>query len=293
MTLEQLRIFLAVAEREHVTRAAEALNLTQSAVSAAIKALEERHGVALLHRVGRRVELTEAGRLFQPEAASVLARAQAAEQALADLAGLRRGLLALGASQTVASYWLPSRLVRFQSLYPGIRPTLIEGNTASIVRALLEGSVELGVVEGEVDEPALAGEIVADDRLVIVVAPSHPWVGPHVAGLPLDLAGSGWVLREPGSGTRSAFAQALPALGHRLEDLDIVLELPSNEAVCSAVAVGAGAAALSVHVVAPLVAAGRLCAVGPALPARHFSLLWHRERHRTRAARAFTDLLRQ
>src|SRR4051812_21868181 len=107
MTLEQLRIFLAVAEREHVTRAAEALNLTQSAVSAAVRALEERHGIALFHRVGRRIELSEAGRIFRNEAERVLARAQAAELVLSELGGARRGTLAVQASQTVASYWLP------------------------------------------------------------------------------------------------------------------------------------------------------------------------------------------
>src|ERR1700741_461652 len=91
MTLEQLRIFVAVAERQHVTRAAEALNLTQSSASAAVAALESRHGTRLFHRVGRGIELTEAGRLFLGEAKAVLARAEAAELALAELGGLKRG----------------------------------------------------------------------------------------------------------------------------------------------------------------------------------------------------------
>jgi DNA-binding transcriptional LysR family regulator len=111
MTLEQLRIFVEVASREHVTRAAEVLNLTQSAVSAAISALEMRHGVILFDRVGRRIALTEAGRLFVDEARGVLERARAAELALADLGGSAAGVLRIHASQTVASYWLPSRLV--------------------------------------------------------------------------------------------------------------------------------------------------------------------------------------
>ena len=79
MTLEQLRVFVAVAERQHVTRAAEALNIAQSAVSASIAALEGRHGAKLFHRVGRRIELTEAGALFLAEARAVLARAESAE----------------------------------------------------------------------------------------------------------------------------------------------------------------------------------------------------------------------
>src|SRR5215468_5034327 len=125
MTLEQLRIFEAVADREHVTRAAEALNLTQSAVSAAIAALENRHAVALFSRVGRRVELTDAGRLFLDEARAVLARARAAELALSEIAGLERGALTIYASQTIASYWLPPRLVSFRRAHPRITINLV------------------------------------------------------------------------------------------------------------------------------------------------------------------------
>src|SRR5579864_9277660 len=120
MTLEQLRVFVAVAERQHVTRAAEALHIAQSAVSASIAALEERHGVKLFHRVGRGIEMTEAGALFLVEARAVLARAESAELALSELGGLKRGALAVHASQTIASYWLPRHLVRFRRDYPGI-----------------------------------------------------------------------------------------------------------------------------------------------------------------------------
>ena len=101
LTLEQLRILVAVAEREHVTQAARALNLTQSAVSAAVSAIESRHGVKLFDRVGRRIELTEGGRTFLTEARAVLARAAAAETVLSDLAGLKPGAVTLAASQTV------------------------------------------------------------------------------------------------------------------------------------------------------------------------------------------------
>ncbi|MGA7972648.1 MAG: LysR family transcriptional regulator, partial [Pseudolabrys sp.] len=106
MTLEQLRIFVAVAACEHVTRAAESLRLTQSAVSAAISALESRYNVSLFDRVGRRIELNESGRLFLGEARAVLARAAAAELALSEMSGLKRGTLSVYASQTIASYWL-------------------------------------------------------------------------------------------------------------------------------------------------------------------------------------------
>src|SRR5579875_1579405 len=139
MTLEQLRIFVAVAERQHMTRAAEALNLTQSAVSAAVAALEGRYSVSLFDRVGRGLKLTEAGHAFLPEAQAVLARAAAAAQALDDLVGLKRGRVTIHASQTIASYWLPDRLARFAGAHPLIALDLHVGNTAQVARAVAEG----------------------------------------------------------------------------------------------------------------------------------------------------------
>src|ERR1700676_1991912 len=120
MTLEQLRIFIAVAEKQHVMRAASELNLTQSATSAAIAALEARYGIKLFDRVGRGIVLTQTGRDFLDEARQVVARAKAAAQVLNDLAGLKRGSLTLAASQTVANYWLPSRIGTFRKAHPGI-----------------------------------------------------------------------------------------------------------------------------------------------------------------------------
>src|ERR1700760_3688972 len=132
MTLEQLRIFVAVAEHEHMTRAASVLHLTQSATSAAIAALEARHATRLFDRIGRNIRLTDAGRQFLIEARAVLARADAAETVLADLAGLKRGSLALAASQTVGNYWLPPLMHHFHARYPGIRLALTIGNTEQV-----------------------------------------------------------------------------------------------------------------------------------------------------------------
>src|SRR5271154_2058800 len=139
MTLEQLRIFVAVAEREHVTQGARDINLTQSATSASITTLEARYATKLFDRVGRRIALTEAGRLFLVEAKAVLARAAAAETVLVDLAGLKRGSLTLAASQTVANYWLPQVIHRYQSRYPGIALKLSIGNTEQVSVLVHEG----------------------------------------------------------------------------------------------------------------------------------------------------------
>ncbi|MCR0984531.1 LysR family transcriptional regulator [Roseomonas populi] len=294
LTLEQLRVFVAVAERQHVTRAAEALHLTQSATSAAIAALESRNGLRLFDRIGRGIALTAAGREFLPEARAVLARAEAAETALADLAGLGRGTLPVHASQTIASYWLPRHLVAFRRAHPGIAVPLAVGNTAQVAAAIRAGTAELGFVEGAVDDPLLLARTVATDQLVIVVAPTHPWARHPPAGLP-ELAESEWVLREAGSGTRSAFEEALRAAGLDPRALRVALDLPSNESVRGAVEAGLGATALSASVAAPSIEAGLLHRVALDLPApalqRAFQVLHHRDRPPSRAAEALLALL--
>jgi DNA-binding transcriptional LysR family regulator len=290
VTLEQLRVFVAVAERQHVTRAAEALHLAQSAVSAAIAALEGRHGTKLFHRVGRGIELTEAGRLFLDEARAVLGRAEMAEAMLADLAGLKRGTLLIQASQTIAGYWLPRRLADFRREHPSIDVKLTICNTAEAAKAVREGAAEIGLVEGEIDEPMLEAREVARDQLVVLVGADHPWSRRERID-EADLREAEWVLRESGSGTRSALEAALRARGVDPAKMRVALELPSNEAVRSAVEAGLGATALSASVAVASLEAGLLHEVAFDLPARSFSIIHHRERHRSEAALAFFRLL--
>src|SRR6201996_9758684 len=143
MTLEQLRIFVAVAEQQHVTRAASELNLTQSATSAAIAALEARYGVKLFDRVGRGIVLTRTGSDFLVEARAVLARTRDATKVLNDLACLKRGSLSIAASQTVGNYWLPPRIQAFHAAYPGIELRLSIAHTEQGTRVGLQGGADI------------------------------------------------------------------------------------------------------------------------------------------------------
>jgi len=290
MTLEQLRIFVAVAERQHATQAARALNLAQSAASHAIAALEARHDTRLFNRVGRRIELTEAGHAFLAEARAVLARAEVAELALSEFGNLKRGTLSVQASQTIASYWLPRHLVAFRHAYPQIRIRLAVGNTAQVAAAVESGVAELGFVEGAVDNEHFASTPVARDQLVVVVGPEHPWVR-RARLTPADLMEGEWVLREPGSGTRSVFEDDLAKAGIEPGALRIQLELPSNEAVRAAVEAGLGATAISASVAAPSIEVGLLHQVAFPLPEREFHVLRHRERYRSRTADALLALV--
>jgi DNA-binding transcriptional LysR family regulator len=290
MTFEQLRIFVAVAEREHMTQAGEALGLAQSAVSAAVAALEAEHGVPLFHRVGRRIELTEGGRLLLSEARAVLIRTEAAHRALIEFGELKRGRLSVHASQTIAGYWLPAHLVRFRERYPDVEMSVAVGNTAQVADAVNIGAADLGFVEGRVTEPALVDETIPGDRLVIVVGTGHPWAKRRRIDAE-DLLEGQWVVRERGSGTRSEFEAALRTIGIRPKGLKIALELPSNEAIRSAVVANAGVTAISELVVEALIRLGRLHRVGFELPERSFHVLRHRERYRSKAADALLALI--
>jgi DNA-binding transcriptional LysR family regulator len=290
MTLEQLHIFVAVAERQHVTDAARALNVAQSAASHAIASLEMRHDTKLFDRVGRHIELTEAGRALLVEARTILAQVERAELALSEFGNLRRGTLTIQASQTIASYWLPRHLVAFRRTYPRIDIRLTIGNTAQVAEAVKAGAAELGFVEGAVDGDQFISVPVAQDQLVIVVGADHPWT--QNAGLTArNLLESEWVLREPGSGTRSAFEQALANLGIEPGRLRIVMELPSNEAVRAAVEAGLGATALSASVAAPSIESSLLHHVPFRLPRREFHVLRHNQRYQSRIAGSLLAIL--
>lgn len=287
MTLEQLRIFVGVAEREHMTAAARALNVTQSAASAAIAALEERHAIKLFHRVGRGIALTEAGRLFLTEARGVLARADAAETVLEELGGLKRGTLRVVASQTIAAYWLPPILAAFHERYPAISIELSIGNTGQAAVHVNDGKADLGIVEGEIDDPALAHWPIGEDRLLLVGA--QPFSDADIDATWLRRAR--WVQREPGSGTRSTLDIQLRGLGVDPAALDVALTMPSNESVRTAVEAGAGVAVLSALVVDPAIKAGLLHVAPITFAPRPFFGLRHKERYRTKAADALLDVI--
>ncbi|CAH0342337.1 LysR family transcriptional regulator [Rhizobium sp. CECT 9324] len=292
MTFEQLSIFIAVAEREHLTKAAGFLGLTPSAVSASIRALEAHYNVRLFDRVGRGIELTRDGEVFLREARETVARAKAAQSVLAELGGLKTGKLDVQASQTIANYWLPHRLLSFKNEYPGIDVHLKDGNTATVAAAVLEGAAELGFIEGNIDEPALSSASVAIDRLVIAAATGSKAAMDRDASPELDLTRLKWILREPGSGTRAVFERELRSRSIDPARLDVLLILPSNEGVLNAVRGSEAVTAISGSVAAPFVEQGQLVLLDAEVTSRQFTILRHKERRLSAAAKAFEVLCR-
>lgn len=283
MTLEQLRIFLKVAELEHMTNAAEELNLTQSAVSTAISSLEARHGVRLFDRIGRRIELTETGRSLTPVVRSLLDHASLVENFLADLDTVVRGKIKLVASQTIASYWLPRYVAAFHLDHPQVEIELTIDNTEGALSHILSGSAELGFAEGSVHEPNVKSWPIANDKLLIV---SHE----PVARADLNwIASKRWIMRERGSGTRSTFEEYLAGEGIAPNKLNVIQTLPSNEAIRTVVEAGAGVAVLPESVARPFIVSESIFKVPIDLPDRPYFAMHHKERHSTRLVKLFLE----
>ncbi|WP_055076970.1 LysR substrate-binding domain-containing protein [Pseudanabaena sp. 'Roaring Creek'] len=303
MTLEQLRIFLAVAEHLHFTRAAEELYITQPAVSAAIQSLEQCYGVKLFHRIGRHIEITDAGILLQIEATDILDRVQLMERGLRELNDLQRGELKLGTSLTIGNYWLPAKISQFQEKYPNISIKCTLANTEEICDGTAAGLFDLGLIEAEVKPPLqkiLEQEEIASDRLLIVVGKAHPWY--DLQEITIDeINDTAWVMRETGSGTQQVFEQALLRWGINPTQLKIMLVLSSGEMVKAAIESSVRAAAISELMVQKEFQLGTLREVRvvngdrftPLNINRPFLKLTHSQRFQTRIAKVFGDILRQ
>jgi DNA-binding transcriptional LysR family regulator len=288
MNLDQLRVFVAVAERGHVTRAAEGLGMSQSAASAAIKALEHSCGVRLFNRVGRSIELSHVGRRFLPEAKAILDRADAARLFLDNASQTITGAVSIAASQTIASYWLPRRLASFHEIHPSVRLDVTIGNTTQVAAAVLDGTADMGLVEGRTRSDLLKRIRVDTDRLVMVFAAD---AAAESASSLVDPLSFRWIVRERGSGTREALEDFIARQGKSLDDLRVFLVLPSNEAIRQAVEAGAGATIISERVVADSIARGSVKVADLQLPDREFVLIAHRDRQQTLAQSALKEHL--
>jgi DNA-binding transcriptional LysR family regulator len=254
LNLHLLRIFSVVAERNSFTGAAQALHVSQPAVSKGIQELEKQVGVPLLERGGRGVRLTEAGEALQEHARAIFAAESAAEEDLQSRRGLSGGTLRIGASLTIANYYLPELLARFHGMYPQLQMRLSSHNTETIVRLLLEYKVDIALAEGPVHHERIQVRKWREDELVVVSAANHPLAQrTHITTT--DLSGALWIVREPGSGTREVVGEALR---ERHLHWRHTLEMDSTAAIKQTVAAGLGLAMVSLHSAADQIAVGKL-----------------------------------
>lgn len=241
--LPHLETFIEAAERGSFTAAARALRVTQAAISQRIHQIEESVGVALFRREAGRIALTEAGRILHTFARRIIALHQEARIAVGGATESVSGELILGASSIPGDHLLPSVLAAFRKRHPRVRVRVEGGDTATVLKMVERDDVQIGLVGGKKESPHLEFKEFARDNLVVVVRPEHPWRRRRKVSLS-DLAKQPLILREGGSGSRWFLERAIAASAKPV-DLNIALELGSNEAVKQAVAQGVGVAVLS------------------------------------------------
>jgi DNA-binding transcriptional LysR family regulator len=248
LDLWQLEIFCTVAEQRSFSRAAEMLFLAQPTVTSHIASLEKRLGVKLFDRTTRRVTLTPAGKLLYRHAKTLLREHEEALQELAQFVGGLAGTLTFGASTIPGQYILPKLLAQFRRQFPSVALAMHLGASGQILDGVLSGEWELGIIGTRPREPLLHIVPLWHDEIVLIVPPDHHWAQQREVPVS-ELVRQPLVIRERGSGTRSALEQFLAQHGISLSQANIAAELGSTEAVKQFVAAGGGIGAVSIRAV--------------------------------------------
>lgn len=242
VTIRQLQIFNAVVECGQVTKAAETLFITQSAVSLALNEMESQLGGDLFDRSGRRLELNDRGRFFLPVSRDILDRLDDLDNLMNQKDGTFAGSLNLVASSTIGNYVLPFLLTAFIDIHPNVQFNMHVHNTKTAEQMIIEREVDLGFVEGEVNNEQIKAQNWFHDELVLVTRPQKSMDPNLRCNVKTDLKNYKWVMRESGSGTAQIFKNKL---GQHVTDLNIVMELGDTEAIKRAIGAGAGVGCLS------------------------------------------------
>ncbi|MGD9951006.1 MAG: LysR family transcriptional regulator [Burkholderiales bacterium] len=293
MADRRLQVFHAVAKHLSFTKAAEALFMTQPAVTFQIRQLEEHFNTRLFDRAHGRIALTPAGQLALEYAEKILGMSAELDTRLKEMSGQVSGPLLIGASMTVAEYLLPQVLGEFKSRHPGVVPRLFVANSEAVQARIAERTLDLGFIEGESHLPSLVTDIVCDDELQVICAPGHP-LAKLKAVAPKLLAEHAYISREPGSGTREVIDLYLQKAGVAPDALQVVMELGSPEALKGLAATGLGFAIMSRATVAKETQIGALAAVPLAPPlTRHFSVVYPKERFHSRLVNGFVQFAKE
>ncbi len=284
-SLRQLEVFLATANFQNVSKAADSLSMSQSAASSALKELESQFDILLFDRVGKRLQLNEQGRLIRSRAESLLEQAREVEQAL--LQHKDAGAIKVGATLTIGNYLAVSILSSLLSKEPEAEVSLSVANTQQIMERVLNYDLDIGMIEGEVQHSELDIVPWREDDLCVFCAPSHPLAGKNSIS-DNDLKNNHWVLREAGSGTRQAFDRALHGI---LSQIKINLELQHTEAIKNAVTSGLGLGCLSRITLLDAFSRGELVELH--VPQRDFTrtlyFILHKKKYRSAGVQRWLD----
>jgi len=285
-TLRQLEVFLSVARFQSVSRAALELGISQSAASGSLADLESQFDVQLFDRVGKRLVLSELGRAVRPGAEALEGQARELETRLANQSGI--GPIRVGATLSVGNYVTPPLLARFLERHPGAKVGVEIANTAEIARQVKNFELDLGLIEGELEDPELELTSFREDELCVFCAPGHAFAERRTLG-DRQLLSAAWIVREAGSGTRQAFERSMHGI---LPELRIVLELQQTEAIKNAVKAGLGVGCVSRIALEEEFRFGTLvpCRVPNRDFRRQFYVVLRRDKYRSPAVREWIAL---
>ncbi|HEY9269041.1 MAG TPA: LysR family transcriptional regulator [Methylotenera sp.] len=288
-SLRQLEIFVTISRTESVSRAAEALSLSQSATSTALSELERQFDLQLFDRVGKSLRINETGRQLLPRAVELLDRAHEIEALLQGHAGF--GYMKIGATLTVGNYLATLLVARFLQEHPESRIQLQVHNTSAIVQQIVNHELDLGLIEGDTHHPDIEVQPWIADELVVFSAPDHALA--KVNNISVEqLLQEPWILREKGSGTRETFDRALR---NNHAKLNIRLELEHTEAIKRAVESGLGIGCISRLALKEAFRRGSLVPLDtPDLNlGRYFYFLWHKQKYQTTGMREFIAMCKE
>lgn len=289
MADRRLQVFYTVAKQLSFTKAAEQLFMTQPAVTFQVKQLEEQFNTRLFERSHGRIALTPAGRLVMDYAERVLTLTEEMDTRVADLTGTVGGPLLLGASTTIAEYILPKILGEFKAEHPEVQTHMTVANSETIVNRVADHALDVGLIESPSYLPTLQNEVCCEDELLVICAPGHA-LARRRSVRAKELAALPWVRREAGSGTREFTDNYLQECGVGPDDINVIMELGSPEAMKGVVETGIAIAVVSRATIAKELTLGSLVAV-PLAPRlmRALTLVHPKERFRSRLLTTFVD----
>ncbi|MDQ0157574.1 LysR family transcriptional regulator [Robertmurraya andreesenii] len=239
---QHLLVFVTVVEKESFSRAAEALHMTQPAVSQYIQVLENTYGVKLLDRNNKFVRLNKAGEIVYFHAKEILGLYTKMQGLMDDLTNRASGSLSIGASYTFGEYVLPHFIAKLHHEFPLIRPSIVIGNTRKIADLVLRHQLDIGIIEGNLESTQLKIDPFADDQMVVVASTQHrlAWLEGEVAASELEK--ETWLVREVGSGTREATERIIRELSIAPKEM---MEFGSTQLIKESVESGLGISFLS------------------------------------------------
>ncbi|MCI6017504.1 MAG: LysR family transcriptional regulator [Clostridiales bacterium] len=289
MTLRHMKIFCSICEHHYnITKAAEAMHMTQPAVSLALKELEQYYGVVLFDRIGRKLQITQAGKNFLDYAVHIASLFDDMEKELRHWDA--SGILRIGASITVGSQFMPSYVKSFYSRYPGTKVHVKIAPSDQLEKELLSNELDFALIEGIAHDPSIVSEEYMEDHLSIICPAGDKYYQGQCLSLE-EFKQQNFLLREPGSGTREVFNRVTENAGFSVTP---VWEAMSTTALVNAVISGLGISVLPHRMIIGPLERGLIVTIqvkGLDFK-RSFRIIYHRQKYLTSAAQAFIDLCR-